>query len=160
MGKELTVVPTPLVCDAWSLCYPLTNGGIEFGFTLLTGSDDLIAGGYQAIRKGVFKASVLSAFLAFQKPITLVGFLERLVDTVIREGRIRQLEYLFVFTVSHTLHGHVDGILWGFIEFVKDDEIGRHGLKPCSGCHASKIKKAVPDAFDVGGVGVFDPFSY
>lgn len=63
-----------------------------------------------------------------------------------------------MFTVGHPFHGHVNGVLWRFIQLIKDDEVDGDGFEAHPRSHAPQVEVAVPYPLDVGGVRILDPF--
>ena len=93
---------------------------------------------------------------AFEFPVPLIRLLEGLVDPIIGQGRIGQLQPFLDFGMGHPLHGHVHGLLRGFVQLVEDDEIDRDGLQAHPGAHSAKVEESVLDFFDAGVVSIPD----
>ena len=83
VGEELAIVAAPLIGNTRPLCYPLAYGGIQFGLAPLAGPDHPVTDGNEAIREGILQTGILTALLALQEPIPLIGFLEGLVDAIV-----------------------------------------------------------------------------
>lgn len=105
-------------------------------------------------RKITLWRSPFSAGSALESPVPLVRSLVGLVDTVVRQGRVRQLEDTLVIGVAQSLSGHRLGDRVGLVQFVEDQEVRRHRLHADLALHAPHVEVGVTDTLQAGGVGV------